>query len=86
MDDRTYKDFLEKVENPAQPTEYLKEMFRSYGQKGHNMIHEGERIDREIKRLERELEQPIADKRRIEIKQAINHLKDKKSSWQRPRS
>ncbi len=49
------------------------------------MIHEGERLEREIKRLERELEAPISDKKRLEIRQAINHLKDKKSSWARAR-
>lgn len=50
------------------------------------MIHEGERLDKEIKRLEQELEAPISSKRRFEINQAILHLRDKKRPWGRPRS
>lgn len=49
------------------------------------MIHEGERLDKEIKRLEKQLEQPVDGKRRLELQQAINHLKSKKRSWDRPR-
>jgi hypothetical protein len=52
--------------------------------RGDEMTHEGERIDREVKRLERELETPISDKRRTEVQQAISHLKDKKRKWSRP--
>lgn len=48
------------------------------------MMHEGNRINEEIKRLERELERPISDKRRMEIRQAINHLSEKKRTWERP--
>jgi hypothetical protein len=48
------------------------------------MIHEGDRINKEIQKLERELETPIPDKRRSEIQQAISHLKDKRRSWERP--
>lgn len=48
------------------------------------MNHEGERINREVQKLERELETPISDKRRSEIRQAISHLKDKRRSWERP--
>ena len=48
------------------------------------MIHEGQRLEQEIKRLERQLEQPIDDKNRSEIQSAINHLKSKERSWWRP--
>lgn len=48
------------------------------------MNHEGERLDREIKRLERELEQPISDERRRNVKTAIVELRRKKSSLERP--
>lgn len=48
------------------------------------MMHEGKRIDDEVKRLEQQLERPIDPKRRLEIQQAISHLKAKKQSWCRP--
>ena len=48
------------------------------------MNHEGERLEKEIKRLERQLEQPIDDKHRHEISSAIRHLEAKKRSWERP--
>lgn len=48
------------------------------------MIHEGDRLDREIKRLERELETPIDSKRRIAVKEAIAELRRKKQAWGRP--
>ncbi len=48
------------------------------------MIHEGERLDREIKRLERELEQPISDDRRRNINSSLKELSRKKSAWERP--
>lgn len=86
MDDSAFTDFMKKIENAAEPTEYLKEMFRAHGQKGKAMIHEGERLDKEIKRLEQELEAPISGKRRMEINQAIIHLKSKKASWMRPKA
>lgn len=45
--------------------------------------HEGERLEREIKRLERELETPISPERRRAVQDAIRHLRDKKSSFYR---
>ena len=48
------------------------------------MVHEGERLEREIKHRERELEQVIDSKRRLEVQQAINQLKLKLAAWKRP--
>lgn len=48
------------------------------------MMHEGQRIEQEIKRLERELEAPIRPERRMQIGAAINELRRKKASWERP--
>jgi len=48
------------------------------------MIHEGDRLDRELKRLEQQLEQPVDDKKRREIQSAIQHLRSKKRAWERP--
>lgn len=48
------------------------------------MMSEGRRIDDQIKQMERELEQPISSKRRIEIQEAINHLRRKKQAWSHP--
>jgi hypothetical protein len=48
------------------------------------MHHEGKRLDDEIKRKERELEQPISAKRRIELQAAINHLLRKKRERGQP--
>jgi hypothetical protein len=48
------------------------------------MGHEGMRIDEEIKRLERELEQPIRSDRRKAIQEAIAHLRRKKQAWSSP--
>jgi hypothetical protein len=48
------------------------------------MTHEGERLDRKIKRLERDLEKPITPEWRRATQEAINHLKAQKHSWERP--
>ncbi len=48
------------------------------------MDHEGNRLDREIERLERELEGPIDAARRRRIQEAIAHLRVKKRNWQSP--
>ena len=48
------------------------------------MTNEGQRLDGQIKDLERQLEQPIDSKRRREIQEAISHLKSKKHSWASP--
>ena len=48
------------------------------------MIHEGDRVDKEIKRLEHELGAPIDPRRRDAVAQAIQCLKQKKRSLERP--
>lgn len=48
------------------------------------MNHEGERLDREIKKLERELEQPIPAGRRFAVQQALRIIKAKKRAWEKP--
>jgi len=48
------------------------------------MTSEGQRIEKEIKRLEQELEQPIRPERRRQIQEAIAHLRNKKQAWSRP--
>lgn len=48
------------------------------------MEHEGRRLDQEIKRLERQLEQAIDTERRRRIQAAINQLRAKKRNWERP--
>lgn len=50
------------------------------------MINEYERLEREIARLERELEQPISAERRRNVQDAIHHLKQKKSAERRIRA
>jgi hypothetical protein len=49
-----------------------------------HMMHEGKRIDEEVKRLERELEQPISPERRRAVQEAISHLRRKKQAWASP--
>jgi hypothetical protein len=49
-----------------------------------NMQHEGERIKKEIERLQRQLETPVSSDRRRDIQAAINHLKQKEQAWRRP--
>lgn len=47
------------------------------------MTSDRERIEREIARLERELETPISAERRRNVQDAIRHLQDKKNKLAR---
>lgn len=48
------------------------------------MIHEGDRLDKEIERLKRQLERPVGIEKRVEMQAAILRLQAKKRAWERP--
>jgi hypothetical protein len=49
------------------------------------MTNEHERLEREKKSLERELETPISPERRRAVEAALHHIKQKQRDWGRPR-